>query len=629
MKRSVLLISMFLTAPSFATPESAIEILNTLNEGKVTSGGEQCFEGDDVSELEECAVALCGPAETAAVATVNDANFDFYVQEDVKEKLPLLDESVKKIFDKKKAELEKFIADFKTLQENSKPIVDFSKWTYEYNYFTYKTYDDFYEFETDTTKPYAERLTLKLKPPQGASRAYIKGLKAYAEAKKKERETNIVYGMYEEFYTVEESQEIIGDIWKKFYEAYEKEVAKNPDFMKDSAEEIEKYLEEESRKLSDSYDLGEAYREIYELNNKLLSATNQPTTPLQYGVDCEEDCKGGIRDYLQGLDYSSMIKDLEKKKDEVTLEDNITGCQAELIDRGLKESDKEQFLAHFPETKRQFLDKVFANYSAHSRKAFEKYLEEELNLSFDRYSNETPDDLLTKLKEEAEAAPSETSTTPDSLISKLLDHQDWSDKSKMTADISVCDDNGGRAFAAWDAYSEKGGSFDEADADPSKDNIFVSLFTCSHVPQGKGVVTHEMGHAMSYAFKNGKLSVESKAEYLKVRECVTKSHITTNETPRSVHPGDKQYSEEDTADVVSYNAIAQDGPIFTCALLDTTKEGTRFKDLSLVNKHSLDSHSSPLLRVLRESIYKKRRLPSACKQIIEKNKDKFRFEPCT
>lgn len=627
MKKSFLLVSILATTSSFASPESALEILNSLNESGPTSS-EQCFEGDNASELEECAVALCGPAEIAAVATVNDKNFDLYVQEGVKEKFPQLDEPVKKIIEKEKAELEKFIADFKTLQNNTKPILDFSQWTHQYDNFTYKVYDDAYEFETDTTKPLAERLNLKLKPPQGASEAYIKGLKSYAEAKKKERETNIVYGMYEEFYTVEESHEIIGDIWEKFFGAYEEELAKNPEFLKDKAELIEKYKNEVSRKPIDPYGLGNAYQEIFELNNSLLSATGHTPSPIQYGVECDEDCKGGIKDFLLGLNYTDMIKDLEKKKDEVTLEENILGCQAELIDRGLKESDREQFLAHFPETKQKFLNRVFANYSSHSRKAFEKYLEEDLNLSFARPSNESSDDLLNKLKEDAEASSTETSQTPDSMVSKLLDHRDWMDKSKMTAEISACDNQSGRAFAAWDAYAEKGQDFEESDADSSKDNIFVSLFTCSHGPQGKGVVTHEMGHALSHVFKNGKLSVESKAEFLRVRECVTKSHVSFKETSWGVHLEDSQYSEEDTADVVSYNAIDPDSPIFTCALLDTNKEGTSFKDLSLINKHPMDSHSSPLLRVLREAIYKKRRLPSSCKQIIEKNKDKFRFDPC-
>jgi hypothetical protein len=82
------------------------------------------------------------------------------------------------------------------------------------------------------------------------------------------------------------------------------------------------------------------------------------------------------------------------------------------------------------------------------------------------------------------------------------------------------------------------------------------------------------------------------------------------------------------ADVISYNSIDPTGPIFTCALIDTNSQGTKYKDLALMNKHKDDSHSSPLLRVLREAIYKKRTLSSSCKQVIEKNKEKFRFWPC-
>lgn len=627
MKISFLIVGMFLTASSFAKTESAIEILNSLNEGRPSSG-EQCFEGNDVSELEECAVALCGPAETAALASVNDSNFDIYVQEGVKEKLPLLEEPAKKIFEKKKARLEKFIADFKAHQSSSKPIIDFSTWKEEYNNFTYHAYDSAFELETDTSKPYSERLSIKLNPPKGTSEIYLKGLKIYAEAKKKERESNISQGLYNEFYTAEEAQKLIRDFWKKFSESYEKELAKNPDFMKNSISEIQKYQNEEAFELTDAWELGNAYNDINNLNNTLLHLTGRPTAPVQYGVDCEVECKEGIKDFITNLDYASMLKDLEKKKDEVTPEDNLLGCQAELIELGLKESDKEQFLAHVPETKRLFLERVTANYSSHSRKAFETYLADELNLSFDKFSNEGVDEFIAKLNSGVESEVSNVDNNPTALVSHFLQQRDWGDSSKMRAEIKACDHFGTQAFAAWDAYAEKGGSFDESDADPTKDNIFVSLFSCSHGSQGKGVFAHEMGHALSHAFKNGKLSVESKIEFLKVRTCVTNSHVDQKETTYGVHPEDRLYSEEDMADVVSFKAIDPESPIFTCALLRTNSQGTKFTELSLPNIHTIDNHSSPLLRVLREAVYKKRKLPSACKQILEKNKDKYRFEPC-
>lgn len=607
----------------------AINLLMQTNEDIHATSPLQCSEGEDPAELEACAISLCGPAETAIVAQVNDQNFFLYVQDGIKERFPELKEPVQKIYQRKKDHLKKFITKFKEKLIDGKPQIDFDQWTYQYSTYTYSTYEDFIRTETDTTKPINERMTVKVDPPKDASEAFIKGLNSYAEEKKKFTLASPNEAIRSDLYTNEEAQQMVKDLWKKTYESYRAEQAKNPDFLKGHAERFKEYENESSIESTDNWNLGNIYSSLNNLNNDILRELKQPTIDYEYQVKCTDDCKTGIKDFLTSLNYPDMLSKLEKSMEELTEEDALTNCQANLIEAALKESDNKKFMDNFPKVKKDFLEKNFANFSAHSKQAFENYLEQELNLSFARSHEETVDGFIEKLQKDTEETDPNTGESIEDLISNLLYKRDWSDKSKMDADIGACYNNGA-AFAAWDAYAPAGNSNSEPDADPNKDNIFVSLFSCTHAQQGIGVMSHEMGHALSYVMSKDKLSEESKKKFLEIRKCVTDSHIDPKTLPGSLidHSGDSLYTEEDMADVISYNAIEQNGPIFTCALLETNQAGTKFKDLSLTNKHPQDSHSSPLLRVLREAVYKKRDLSPACKQVIEKNKEKFRFKTC-
>jgi hypothetical protein len=629
MKLSFFYLSTIFSLSALADPNLDIILNLSSYQDKIRSGAElQCFEGEDPAEIEACAVSLCGPAETAAVAHINDANFDLYVQNGVKERFPELEAPVKEIVKKKQESLKKFIEKFRLMQTSGKPIFEFESWTNEYEGFTSLVYGNYATIITDITKPLDERQTYKITPPEGASETFTKGLTAYAESKIKLSLKNVSEGIHNELYSNEESKLIVEELWKSLYKMWDAEIAKNPDFMKDSKEEFNKYKDLDTFINGDQNSLGNAYTYLYYLKSKILGSLNLPIIYLDYRMDCNDNCQSGIKEYLSSLKLSDMLKDLEKKSSEYKIEDALYSCQAALILKSLKDSDKNTFLAHYPETKKTFLNKTFDKYSSHSKSTFEKYLDEGVNLSFVKETPTSVESFLDDLKATATSEDTEEESSNSTLVQELLDLRDWSDKTIMKPDLDPCDEPNG-AFAAWDSFSPNGAE-DGTDEDPAKHNIAVSLFSCTHGPQGKGVVSHEMGHALSYAFSKNKLSTDSKVEFLRIRKCVNDSHVKASKLDSSFlkHENDTLYSEEDMADVISFNAIDPAGPIFTCALLETNPTGTKFIDLSLVNKYSYDTHSSPLLRVLREAIYKNRNIPASCKQVIEKNKDKFRFQPC-
>jgi len=82
------------------------------------------------------------------------------------------------------------------------------------------------------------------------------------------------------------------------------------------------------------------------------------------------------------------------------------------------------------------------------------------------------------------------------------------------------------------------------------------------------------------------------------------------------------------ADLVSFLATKDDSGLFTCALLDTNSKGTKYKDLTLKNKLSFDSHSAPFLRVVREALVKKKNLPTSCQKIVDDNPEVARIKSC-
>lgn len=629
MKYYLVYLSTLLSLSALANPNLDIILNLSSYQDKIRSGSElQCFEGEDEAELEDCAISLCGPAETAAVSHINDANFDLYIQNGVKERYPELEAPVKEIVKKKQESLRKFIEKFRLMQASGKPILDYENWTDEYEEFTSTVYSDFVIITSDITKPMNKRLSYKIKPPPGASEIFIKGLTAYAESKIKLTYTNFPEGMDNELYTHEESKQIVKELWKSIYELYDAEIVKDPDFMKESKEQFNEYQNLDTFINGVQESLANTYSQLNDLKNQVLKKLNRPTISLDYNIECNDNCKSGIKEYLSSLKLNEMLKELEQKSSDYKIDDAILSCQAAFTLKGLKDSDKNTFLAHYPETKKTFLNKTFDKYSAHSKSTFEKYLDEDVNLSFVKETPTSVEIFLDKLIATAADEDTEEESSNSILMQELLQLRDWSDKTKMRPDLDPCYEPYG-AFAAWDYFSPNSGQ-DGTDEDPTKHNIGVSIFSCTHGPQGKGVVSHEMGHALSYAFSKNKLSSESKIEFLRIRKCVNDSHIKAAKLDSSFleHENDTLYSEEDMADVISFKAIDPAGPIFTCALLETNPAGTKFINLSLVNKHNYDSHSSSLLRVLREAIYKKRNIPSSCKQVIEKNKDKFRFQPC-
>jgi hypothetical protein len=73
-------------------------------------------------------------------------------------------------------------------------------------------------------------------------------------------------------------------------------------------------------------------------------------------------------------------------------------------------------------------------------------------------------------------------------------------------------------------------------------------------------------------------------------------------------------------------ANPHDKKVYACAFLEPAKNGNTYTNLNLINTN--DTHSTPLARILLETINKDLVLPNSCKNLIEKEGSNLRFKKC-
>jgi len=579
----------------------------------------QCEEKTE-ADLRECAEALCGPPEFAVKGYLTDNNLENYVDPKVKEQLADVDEAATELYHRKKKKIEHFIQTFRDQLQAQENFPDFTKFDDE-QFIKYgdKIYGTYLGLEIDTSKQKDKRLKIIQTPPKNASKAFLRELRVFSEAKERRLKTDASYGLKSGLYTKDEGLTLLSGLSEKFFAVYDQEKKKNPELLKKDAQRLDRY-----RKVKDSFgqsdsDLGGEYAKLTALFSTLESETGKiKSSPVPDA--CTAECKTGIQKSLNKNELVKKLNTFENKMKTVDLKSFLTACQTQFIGKNLRQSDKEKFLARYPKIKSAFLEKALVGYSAHSKSAFEKYLDQKLKLDFSNDSSRLSTEMLTDLGTKAVSASSLFKSKKDvDLMTELLTFQDPVNPEEFNPGLQYCGDE--NPLLTTDAFSTKGAQ---------EDTLKVSLFSCTHEEEGDGIIAHELGHALSSAFLNKKLSVESEKVYLKARACVTESYVNPSSGVKGYlfRQGDSVKTEEDMADLISFTVSQNEARLYTCTSLKVNKAGTQFTELSFETKHPEDPHSAPLLRVLREAIHKKMKLPAACEREIKKNQDTYRFRPC-
>jgi hypothetical protein len=629
------------------SPKSLIKSLNKLNAKPISPGINQCSDdpeylklvsGEDEALLQQCAIELCGKADVAVSGNLIDRTFDQYVENGVVTRFSEIESELAELIKKDITVNKQFIERMKSTLVDGKFDFKFGEWeSYHYDRLAERAFDEHIDLEIDKDVEVSKRLTMKPNYPEGATDAFKAGLDNYLASKKQILMTDPQQALYEDLYSQDEAKALLADAWQKFYPVYQEKLKENPEFMKDQKQRVEEALEEIKTNNGENYATGNLLSSIKMLNLEFVKATTGTYPDFPSSSKCmEKVCQLGVQDFATNQNIIGKLAELEKANNDPNLaSEKLLICKTNLAMKGLKESDTESFLKLAPEIKKRFLARATKGFSEHSLKELEKYLTENLNLSFKQVKEEAPvqkfiDGIHTLFKAEDTTEEAEQNPPSSEVLMSLLDYDQFGMGVDPLARAAYCESQASSAI--WDAFvPQKYASADEGeDMDLTKDNIMVSKFSCTHQGHGKSVLAHEMGHAMSYAFAGNKLSESSLTEFKKLRACAKAHHKDPSKLPPYPdlsHEGDILQTEEDTADLVAYMTYPEDDLIFECVLLETTSDGSKYTKLGLENPYPTDTHSAPLFRAVTEAIHKNKTLPAACSKLVQES-TKFGFEKC-
>lgn len=409
----------------------------------------------------------------------------------------------------------------------------------------------------------------------------------------------------------------------------------------DNDEERKNFFMEKYRRLLKEYEnketeLAEVDREKITQINRELENDNIDVDNFVKNLDelmrqikiisCSEksSCRRWVHSRLS-TQYQRMIELKRDGSAEDRVSKTIKYCHSKYTAGRMDVLRSRPFRENLEDYKEKFLKKVSSNYSQPSQQAFGDYMNGTLKINFlsGENVNSTFTDGVKKAVSKVLEAPK---------ITSLLQIAQISSDSVMDLN-SVCSHSVRSEFSL--------SSFD------FKENaIYMSVFACTfHDVYGEQTLAHELAHVVSYLFADNKLSEESYEEYKKLRQCATERYRVNNkvhdEGGKWRHEHDKYKTEEDTADLFTYQVFQDNPNLSTCSELYKKNGVIRGKrdeywNLRIVEPkyfsdttdYNGDTHSEPLLRVIMEAIHKRIELPESCQQIVDIYSDRVNFEPC-
>ena len=331
---------------------------------------------------------------------------------------------------------------------------------------------------------------------------------------------------------------------------------------------------------------------------------------------CKEQCQKSTQTFIKQFDPSKLKKDLENSLNSLSVEDRISTCKANFLSAHMTNRKKDEFAKLLPEIKKGFNDNIFSQFSKESADKLRKYLDEEINFFYEDPFRTKFEDFSNSLKL---TKSSYTNVSNNELLKRtftlLNENEDSLFQCGSTRSLIL----------VWDAFAPKeyinsNPQFRPQGLIPGRDNISISPYSCEHHGEGKGIIAHELGHALSAVMSRGEISKSSSRSYLKIRRCVTSKWENNPKTQLTFHKGDKFYTEEDTADVISYMAIKDPASFYSCALI--RPDESEYVDLG-TSPSLLDNHTPGMIRLLREIQYKApQKIPSACAEMVKRHPDK-------
>lgn len=625
---------------SFSTAQAAdalfLRVLSRLNnDGVLPQQTLACQAGGQNAELAQtCAIQLCGDSQSAPTAYITEARIEEWTRPELLARFSEAEEPLKKILNANIETARTALSNLKKRLASGPISLGADTPDADYESFAALWFQDLVSIDIDLEKPLEERLEYSTVKIPTHSRDIKAALQSYADAYVQDMKSDFGDACYNGLYSDEEAKAELKKRFEQFDARYQAALAQHPNLLAGSREELNELREKlSSRETIEAFDVGTFAYYLSFYDSQVASTTAQPELwPQVQNSKCKDEvCRKGLQELVAKTNWKKLAADLENRlADPKLLENQMLFCRSNFASLALKESETERIREALPRVKTQFMSRVAKNFSAHSREAFETYLNENLSFNFASDDESALDQFVEQVKISAEESKVVDSSTDAQLIKALSKIKNpYSDYVSVITDASCT----GLGVSAWDSFMPLQPGIEDflpADGDPTKDNLQISHFSCTHPAQGEQVLAHELGHALSQAFSDNELSESSYVEFMRLRSCVNGwADPSLPEAPVSFvsHEGDAIRTEEDTADLVAYMYAYDNPALMSCALLEPEITGNNYANASIANPTMFDSHSSPLTRAIREAMHKRLPIPAACQQLIGPESG-MRFNTC-
>lgn len=581
-----------------------VKKLSTVNEVN-------CEEMTSEELAQHCAREVCGPPGNKG-SQLTAKNFNKFMTPQQVQELNKIDADVSQIVRKQKQNLQEVINELKKRKKDPKfkstagwTETDFSNasgllWKY-------------ISWEVDGTRPLKQRSLMIIKDT--APDYLLPGIEEITK-----NFNNYLYNdpVYAYQSGIMDLNELKTAVIEKAKELRNQLASKN----KQSAFDLNRFTSEISR-LNNPDQIENQFKNIEELGNR------NGIDLVPRDLYCQKQCQKSIEQFIAKADTDNIISNLTAALENMDEKDKVAECKASYISINHQNNLSKNFDKIWPAVKEGYKKNVLPRFSAHSRKLMNDYLDNGLHFYFENPTYETFPDLKEMIRNDNNTIKPQNKSHADLLSDLTADYYD-SDINIFWGDQSVCNSYASPSLI-WDSFLAKENINPNSAPsyyNPRKDNIAVSPFTCEHHREGSGILAHELGHAMSHLMKQQGMSSSSLQSYLQIRTCATNQWDIKGPSKYNDHPGDKQFTEEDSADILSYMAVNDGESLYACGFLGTDFNETEYSSLE-TEPWEGSTHSPSLIRLMREMTYKKPgKIPKSCDVLMSRHQDKMGDKKC-
>lgn len=619
-----------------------------------------------INHLQQCAIDLCGPPDESKLDTfLTDENFERLVNSQNLDRysrlFPLVEEVVQNQSSLNEAIIDRFN---QLLGENEDQVnIDSSIPPRELVSFLSNYIMPYIQTETFSTGEIKDRYTIETNFPNDWSQKKVNFFSSFIESKEDDVTEDLGTLILLDLISTEESitlyqQEILD--YKMRLSAIKSQLQLQ--FEANGRSDLENHLEAINQQLiivtnaqrtfnaqsiSSSNDIrilrGELELHLidYDISYAEVILSN-PEADYQYSSYreslsfCANNlCDRQIEEIINNLPIREAIIQLDRDNDPELIQAQMNrNCQSLFRINSLTRTEEVESDRIVVEVKSSIMNSYFSNFSDETREELQNYLNERVKFDYDLSRARTVEDIQQNINLVNDMMNIERERIPNLTIFELVymfsPYNNDMYRSNVNNITSICDGgpNSERGVPLiWDAFLPQEGYH--------HDSIYVSHFSCNNPSMGKGIIAHEIGHAINYFFSNEEnTSKESSINYKSQRIC--SNNMTHPDYQRPIQrslanttffTGDHLRSEEDMADFIS-SLVSTEKSHPHCVKLRINSNESRYDNAEIDFMANNDNHSPPLIRALRRLYLRNEVISPSCQHVINQYSEQYGFHRC-